>query len=856
MNKKKLTRQTIPFLLFLSLILALVSSRRKDFHPFKIKYDFSNLKGGLSKDYKNILKEEIELAGEFISNMIYNNNYRNSFSFTEDNLKYCYDKSISFKTKKYTYENIDLLVIPLYGEKDKKNCFEGFICKQHNLRYTYLSILEVNSYKTKKLIDKDIYLLRLKILHALTNIIGFDTSLLNKETLSNSYFIVPKYVTDNFWYSQSIKKYYNFTNIEIPKIKEIDEIRRSYKKYWSRDIIIPDYMSEKIYGDYMITELTMYLFKDLSFFRINKCDFELFNHKKCYRFDKKCFSFEDLYNNYFIDYHYEKNKDDRKIKIKCHLNTDMNLRYKQCGKIEGDLINNLISKQYCINFELNNKKKLNNEKNKYHIPEFDDIESQVINLVSPSQLCPKKHPRTVFFQPLFFPSENGNKKIDEQLNNSLKEHVIKEKKKFKIEEVILNDKKYFLSFLTYTNYMLIVQTLKGNGFVRSYLQNGNHNMLAVPPYKFDIEDVNKYQFFYKRGGQVSISNKFNLHRNYDRMKSKFPGDYNYMSETFSYPEMKLEIEKKFKNYNQKKGNLWLVKPKSSSEGRGIHMFESLQKEKGSFLITKYIENPHLIYGKKYDFRIYVLITSANPLSIYIYDQGLVRIASEKYSLDLKKLSSRFVHLTNTAVNKENEEYIFNDSINSELGNKWSLKAYKKYCEKMTIDFNSIFANIKDIVIKTILSVYDKLLDGDEVKNNHKNFYHRNYHNLFGFDLILDDELKVYLLEVNDGPSLSLYDNMDKDIKTKLMADTFNLIGIVPFAHDETQKPMDEVYEYNNKIEEEIDYALCEFSRPKGNYERIFPVKNNFKKYIHIFGNYLTEENKLLWEKIENMEDFE
>ena len=60
----------------------------------------------------------------------------------------------------------------------------------------------------------------------------------------------------------------------MPKIKEIEEIHISYKKYWSRDIIIPDYMSEKIYGDYMITELTMYLFKDLSFFRINKCDFE------------------------------------------------------------------------------------------------------------------------------------------------------------------------------------------------------------------------------------------------------------------------------------------------------------------------------------------------------------------------------------------------------------------------------------------------------------------------------------------------------------------------------------------------------------------------------------------------------
>ena len=402
--------------------------------------------------------------------------------------------------------------------------------------------------------------------------------------------------------------------------------------------------------------------------------------------------------------------------------------------------------------------------------------------------------------------------------------------------------------------MLIVQTLKGNGLVRSYLQNGNHNMLAVPPYKFNIENVNKYQFFYKRGGQVGISNKYNLHKNYDKMKLDFPKDYNYMCETYSYPEMKEEIIEKFHNYRQSRGNLWLIKPKSSSEGRGIHIFESLKSEKGSFLITKYIENPHLLYGKKYDFRIYILITSVNPLSIYIYKQGLVRISSEKYSLDINKLNSKYIHLTNTAVNKGNKEYIFNDSINSELGNKWSLKAYQKYCKKMGIDYDSIFSNIKDIAIKVILSIYDRLLKGDEVNYEHKNFYHRNYHNLFGFDLILDDDFKVYLLEVNDGPSLSLYDNMDRDIKTKLMADTFNLIGIVPFAHDETQKPLDEIYEYKNRSEEEVDYALCEFSRPKGDYERIFPVKNHIQKYKKYFKQ-LTKENEMLWEKIENMEDF-
>ena len=94
--------------------------------------------------------------------------------------------------------------------------------------------------------------------------------------------------------------------------------------------------------------------------------------------------------------------------------------------------------------------------------------------------------------------------------------------------------------------------------------------------------------------------------------------------------------------------------------------------------------------------------------------------------------------------------------------------------------------------------------------------------------------------------------MDRDIKTKLMADTFNLVGIVPFAHDETQKPLDEVYEYKNKVEEAVDHALCEYSRPKGKYTRVFPVKGKIEKYKKFFEN-ISEENQKLWEKIETMD---
>jgi len=50
------------------------------------------------------------------------------------------------------------------------------------------------------------------------------------------------------------------------------------------------------------------------------------------------------------------------------------------------------------------------------------------------------------------------------------------------------------------------------------------------------------------------------------------------------------------------------------------------------IISKYISNPLLINGHKFDLRIYVVITSYEPLRIYVYKEGLVRFASEEYSM--------------------------------------------------------------------------------------------------------------------------------------------------------------------------------------------------------------------------------
>lgn len=96
-------------------------------------------------------------------------------------------------------------------------------------------------------------------------------------------------------------------------------------------------------------------------------------------------------------------------------------------------------------------------------------------------------------------------------------------------------------------------------------------------------------------------------------------------------------------------------------------------------MSRYISNPYLINDYKFDIRIYVLLTSLLPLRIYIYDEGLVRFATEKYFIGQPFKSNKFMHLTNYSVNKNSKNYIQNeDPFVDNIGNKWSLSALKDY----------------------------------------------------------------------------------------------------------------------------------------------------------------------------------
>lgn len=69
---------------------------------------------------------------------------------------------------------------------------------------------------------------------------------------------------------------------------------------------------------------------------------------------------------------------------------------------------------------------------------------------------------------------------------------------------------------------------------------------------------------------------------------------------------------------------------------------------------RYIQNPMLIDGRKFDLRLYVLVTSMEPLRVYLFEEGLVRLSTKKYTL--KNLRSRFTHLTNYSINKKSGSF--------------------------------------------------------------------------------------------------------------------------------------------------------------------------------------------------------
>ena len=288
--------------------------------------------------------------------------------------------------------------------------------------------------------------------------------------------------------------------------------------------------------------------------------------------------------------------------------------------------------------------------------------------------------------------------------------------------------------------------------------------------------MKNYQKINHFPGILKIARKNFLAYHLRKMKKKFPEFYDFFPETYCLPSDNSLLMKEF---DKTKRKTFIVKPDSAAEGRGIFLirkFESINV-KDSYIVQKYLKNPFLIDGLKFDLRVYVFITSVSPLNIYVYKDGLVRLATDLYQKpDDKNIKNLFMHLTNYAINKKSFKFQHCDNNNFNKGHKRSFESLWQAVRNINRSPKEVFDDMKKTIIKTLTSV-QPILEHIYNSSQPNDYSGLMCFDLLGFDIILDDDLKPYVLEVNHAPSLNLDTPLDKKLKTEMMGSMFDIMNI-------------------------------------------------------------------------------
>ncbi|MFH4983988.1 hypothetical protein AB6A40_010697 [Gnathostoma spinigerum] len=255
---------------------------------------------------------------------------------------------------------------------------------------------------------------------------------------------------------------------------------------------------------------------------------------------------------------------------------------------------------------------------------------------------------------------------------------------------------------------------------------------------------------FPRSSQLTRKDK--LYENIARARNQFGSLYDFIPESFVMPKDKILLSKSLQT--DQFSVPYIVKPVSSSRGNGIyiiHKLSDIHSEPREVIVSRYISNPFLLNGHKFDLRLYVVVTSFHPLVAYMYYEGLTRFACEKYTNESDENEHPLAHLTNYSLNKHSDVFVKNLKANLEdVGHKWTLGGLLRRLESEGIDTQLLMLRVEDLVVKSLLSVQSPIA---AACRNLVPFPSCCFE-LFGFDVLIDSDLKPWLLEVNLSPSLS------------------------------------------------------------------------------------------------------
>ena len=187
------------------------------------------------------------------------------------------------------------------------------------------------------------------------------------------------------------------------------------------------------------------------------------------------------------------------------------------------------------------------------------------------------------------------------------------------------------------------------------------------------------------------------------------------------------------------------------------------KDKGDYqsniiILQKYIEKPFLYNGRKFDIRIWVLIS--HKMDIYIFKEGHLKASSVNYSIDN---NNSFIHLTNYSLQKYNKNF-----SKYELGNEISFESFQNFLNTLgekSFNFKeTIYPKFKEIIEITTKAT-------KSIINRSK----KNYcFEIFGYDFMMDEDKNVYLIEINTNPGLEISSKVIEILVPRMIDDALRL----------------------------------------------------------------------------------
>ena len=224
---------------------------------------------------------------------------------------------------------------------------------------------------------------------------------------------------------------------------------------------------------------------------------------------------------------------------------------------------------------------------------------------------------------------------------------------------------------------------------------------------------------------------------------------------------------------------WIMKPARGAQGSGIFLINKLSQIKKwatggrypagnpaaahTYVVSRYVDQPLLVCNKKFDLRLYVLVTGYRPLMAYIHRQGFARFCSAEYSSEAQDLDNAYMHLTNVAIQKHGEDF------NANHGGKWSMTNLMLYIES-TLGGEAarkLGVAIEGVIIHSLRACQNVMIND------------RHCFELYGYDILIDSELKPWLIEVNASPSLSTTTEIDRQCKHAVISDTLDIVAPGP-----------------------------------------------------------------------------